>query len=93
MDYIYDPTIPKWVDMNYPIIFVYDDAHVNVLKEALSLQMNNKRKRIEIDTRNPKRKSYNFEDSTRLAQTILEFVLFVELEDMSSQNVLRLIMK
>jgi hypothetical protein len=55
--------------------------------------MNNKSKGIEIDTRNPKHKSYNFEDSTRLGQIILEFMLFIELEDMSPQNVPRLIMK
>ncbi len=60
---------------------------------GLPLQMNNKSKGIEIDTRNPKHKSYNFEDSTRLGQTILEFVLSIELEDMSPQNVSRLIMK
>jgi hypothetical protein len=55
--------------------------------------MNNKSKGIEIHIRNPKHKSYNFEDSTRLGQTILEFVLSIELEDMSPQNVSRLIMK
>ncbi len=31
----YDPNIPKWVDANYPRTFVYDDAHVNVLEDAL----------------------------------------------------------
>jgi hypothetical protein len=31
----YDPNIPKWVDTNYPRTFVYDDAHVNVLEDAL----------------------------------------------------------
>lgn len=39
--------------MNYPRTFVYDDAKVNILEEALPLQMNNKSKGIEIDTRNP----------------------------------------
>jgi hypothetical protein len=39
----YDPSTPKWVDMNYPRTFVYDDAHVNVLEEALPFKVNKKR--------------------------------------------------
>ncbi len=91
--YNYDRTIPKWVNKNYPRTSVYDDAQVNILEEALPFQMNNKSKGIEIHTRDPKHKSYNFEDSTKLGQTILEFVLSIELKDMSPQNVPRLIMK
>ncbi len=93
MDYNYDHTIPKWVDTNYPRTFAYDDAQVNILEEELPLQMNNKNKGIEIDIGNPKRKSYDFEYSTKLAQTILEFVLSIKSKNMSSQNVPKLIMK
>jgi hypothetical protein len=42
----YDPSIPKWVDANYPITFMYDNAQANVLKEALPIQMNHKSRRI-----------------------------------------------
>jgi hypothetical protein len=42
MDDNYDFSIPKWVDENYPINFVYDDAQVIVLEEALLISMNNK---------------------------------------------------
>lgn len=41
----YDPSTPKWVDMNYPRTFVYDDAHVNVLEEALPFKVNKKRQK------------------------------------------------
>jgi hypothetical protein len=37
VDNNYDPNIPKWVDVNYPKTFMYDDAQVNVLKEALPI--------------------------------------------------------
>jgi hypothetical protein len=39
----YDINIPKWVDANYPITFMYDNASVDVLKEALLIQMNHKK--------------------------------------------------
>lgn len=60
-------SIPKWVDANYPITSIYDDAHVNVLKEALPIQMDHKSKGIEREKMNPKCKSYDYEDLARLA--------------------------
>jgi hypothetical protein len=57
----YDPNIPEWVDVNYRRTFVYDDAHVNVLEEALPLNMNNRSKQIKKDRKNPKCRSYEFE--------------------------------
>ncbi len=48
----YDPSILEWVDANYPKTFVYDDAHVNVLEEALPIQMSHKSKRIGRERRN-----------------------------------------
>jgi hypothetical protein len=65
----YNFSIPKWVDANYLITFIYDDAHVNVLDEALLIQIDHKSKGIEREIRNPKCKSYDFEDFTRLAPT------------------------
>jgi hypothetical protein len=35
----YNPNIPKWANMNYLWMYVYDDAQVNVLEEALPFQM------------------------------------------------------
>ncbi len=55
------------MDANYPITSIYDDAHVNVLKEALPIQMDHKSKGIEREKMNPKCKSYDYEDLTRLA--------------------------
>ncbi len=31
----YDHNIPEWVDVKYPRTSMYDDAHVNVLEDAL----------------------------------------------------------
>jgi hypothetical protein len=56
----YNPSIPKWVDMNYPKTLVYDDAQVNVLEEALPLQMNNRSKGIKRDRKNLECKTYDF---------------------------------
>jgi hypothetical protein len=42
MENNYDPSILEWVDANYLITYVYDDAHVNVLEEALLIQTNHK---------------------------------------------------
>ncbi len=36
----YDPNILKWADVNCLKTFMYDDAQVNVLEEALPFQMN-----------------------------------------------------
>jgi hypothetical protein len=55
---------------------VYDDAQVNVLEEALPPQMNNTSKRIKTDRKNPKHRSFNYEDSTRLAQTLSKIFAF-----------------
>jgi hypothetical protein len=33
------PNIPEHVSVNYAKTFMYDDAHVNVLEEALTFQM------------------------------------------------------
>jgi len=40
----YDPNVPKWGYENYPIMFMYDDAQVNILKEGLPFQMDYKAK-------------------------------------------------
>jgi hypothetical protein len=34
----YDLNIPEWAGASYPITSMYDDAHVNVLEEALPFQ-------------------------------------------------------
>ncbi len=44
----YDPNILDWVDVNCLRTSMYDDAQVNVLEEALPLQMN-LCKRIKIE--------------------------------------------
>jgi hypothetical protein len=33
----YNPNILEWVDANYQITIVNDDAHVNVLEQALPI--------------------------------------------------------
>ncbi len=38
---------------------MYDDARVNVLKETLPLQMNNRSKRIKKDKKNPEHICYD----------------------------------
>jgi hypothetical protein len=48
-----NPSILEWVDLNYLRTSMYDDAQVNVLKEALPLHKNNRSKRIKKDKRNP----------------------------------------
>jgi hypothetical protein len=40
MENNYDPNILEWANANYPKTFMYDDAHVNVLEEALPFQAN-----------------------------------------------------
>jgi hypothetical protein len=42
MENNYNPNILEWVEANYPITYVYDDAHVNVPEEALPIQMDHK---------------------------------------------------
>jgi predicted Zn-ribbon and HTH transcriptional regulator len=64
----YDPSILEWVNANYLRTFIYNDAHVNVLKEALPSQKDHRSKGIERKIRNPKCKKYNYEDSTRLVK-------------------------
>ncbi len=34
----YDPNILEWVDVNYQIMSMYDDAHVKVFEEALDFK-------------------------------------------------------
>lgn len=75
----YDLDILEWGNVNYPRTFLYDDAQVNVLNEALPFQTNNKSRGIEREKKNPKRRSYDFMDSTKLVQKNQEFVLIVEL--------------
>jgi hypothetical protein len=41
----YDPNILEWANVNCLRIFMYDDAQVNVLEEALPFQMNMCKKR------------------------------------------------
>jgi len=57
---------------------------VNVLEEALPFQTNHKSRGIKREKKNPKRKSYDSMDSTRLFKKIPGFVFFVELKDTSS---------
>jgi hypothetical protein len=48
LDNNYDLSIQEWVDVNYRITYVYDDAHVNVLEETLPPQIKAKEsKKIE----------------------------------------------
>lgn len=72
----YNFSIPKWVDANYPITFIYDDAHVNVLDWTLLIQIDHKSRGIERERRNLECKSYNFEDFTRLVPTRCKIYVF-----------------
>lgn len=47
MENNYDPNIPKWENVNYSITSMYDDAHVDVLEEALPFQENHISKGIQ----------------------------------------------
>jgi hypothetical protein len=49
----YDPSISEWVDENYLRTYVYNDAHVNVLEEALPILTNHRSKGLERDRRDP----------------------------------------
>jgi hypothetical protein len=60
VDYNYHPSILEWVDKNYPRNFVYNDAHVNVLEEALPILTNNRNKGLEKNRRDLECKSYNY---------------------------------
>jgi phospholipase C len=75
----YNPNIPKWANVNYPITSMYDDAHVNVI-EALPFQTNHKSKEIKREKKNPKCKSYNFMDSTKLAQILYKISGFYRIK-------------
>jgi hypothetical protein len=44
MENNYDPKILVWANGDYPRTFMYDDAHVNVLEEALPFQANHNNK-------------------------------------------------
>jgi hypothetical protein len=48
-----NPNIPKGVDANCPRTFVYDDAQVNVLEEALPFQMDHKSRITRREKKNP----------------------------------------
>jgi hypothetical protein len=76
----YDPNILDWVDVNCLRTSMYDDAQVNVLEEALPLQMN----LCKIIKR--KRKSQNVQVMIMWIQPswfklFLKFVLSIELEE------------
>ncbi len=49
----YDPNIPEWVDANYPITFMYHNAQVDVLEEAIPIQTNHKSRGIMRQRRTP----------------------------------------
>jgi hypothetical protein len=49
----YNSNIPKWANVNYLRTSMYDDAHVNVLEEALPFQKNHISKRIKRGKKNP----------------------------------------
>jgi len=66
----YDPNIPKWANVNYPIASMYDDAHVDVLEEALPFQTNHKKKGIKRERKNPKHRNYDSMDLAKLAQIL-----------------------
>jgi hypothetical protein len=53
-----------------PKNILYDDAHVNVLEEALPFQTNHRSRGIKRDRRNSERRSYNFVDLARLVQIL-----------------------
>ncbi len=67
MDDNYNPSILEWLYENLSRNYMYDDAHVNVLEEALSILMNNLSKGLERNRRDKKCRSYDFEDLARLA--------------------------
>jgi hypothetical protein len=72
----YDPSIPKWVDANDLKTSIYNDAHVNVLKEALPFQKDHISKGIERKRWNPKSKNYNYENLTRLVEFFSKICAF-----------------
>jgi hypothetical protein len=55
---------------------VYNDAQVNVLEEALPFQSNHKGRRIGRKNRNPKDRSYDSMDLTKLEQTLSKICAF-----------------
>lgn len=55
---------------------MYDDVQVNVLEEALPSQSNHKSKRIGRESRNPKHRSYDSMDLTKLEQTLFRICAF-----------------
>ncbi len=64
------------MDVNYLRTYVYDDAHVNVLEEALLIQMGHKSKRITRKRKNLKCKNYDYDDSTKLLQTLSRIYVY-----------------
>jgi hypothetical protein len=54
---------------------VYDDAHVNVLEEALPIQTSHKSKRIGRE-RTLECKKYDYDDSIKLVQTLSRIYTF-----------------
>lgn len=55
----YNPNILEWANVNYPRTFVYDNAQVNVLEEALPIQIDCKSRRIERERRDLERTNYD----------------------------------
>jgi hypothetical protein len=53
---------------------------VNVLEEALPISTNNKSRGFKRDRRNPDYRSYNYEDLTKLAQTIYRICVFYKVK-------------
>jgi hypothetical protein len=57
---------------------------VNILEETLPFRLNDKSRGLERERKNPKHRNYDHVDSTRLVQTLLKYVLSIELEDVGS---------
>ncbi len=61
---------------------MFDDAHVNVLEEALPFQANHKIKGIEGKNNNPRCRNYNYVDSIDWFKLFPKSFFFIELENM-----------
>ncbi len=72
----YDPNIPKWANVNYPRTSMYDNAHLDVLEEALPFQTNHKSKGIKRERRNPERRSHDFMHLAKLVQILSKICAF-----------------
>jgi len=78
----YDPNILEWVGVNYPRTSMYDDAHVNVLEDALPFQMDHISKGIGRKIRIQNVEITILWISPGCLKLFPKYMFFVELEDM-----------